>query len=1068
MRLKRNSSWLLMLIFGLVLVTTGCTETRAKNKLNKATQKVADIKQNYDGLKYEDAAIKAIEQSIDQANQSLAADASQALSLAQSADAQADQVLERVKSAHGNALFTQSEQEIAVARLNNLPRSDAERFNKIGEIKGLADAARSANKWEEVIKQARSVIEEVRVGIEPLKNDADRKRTDADQRLTELNREGGRIYAPEVVIAVEDDIERAKKVSDVDRDYILAANKFQEARNKADQGINQVLREKAREGLERIEGFLTSSVVEGVKQFKPEGYEKITKVYDDLVREYDAGNYSRVITGATNIEPEAQALVVDTKRAASDDRIDQMQKNIRDLDQGGILEYIPNSLEALRQSLASATEIRKLDDEKSFDQIKQISIEASDEYDRLRAKFEGLANDRIREARNSVDKSRAVFEKMDSIFEPVSGVLDSDQQAFENQKQSRKAQLGKQLEACSDNLGAAELRKNQGNYRGSIVLAGEVYQLSESTLSEIYHTVAHNASIELAKLISRYERDGARVYAPEELARATGKLEQVKGSVAQRAYQKAVEQSAEARAEVELLAQRIAGRATEDLRESRAALEAATTENTRRFRAAELDKAAKLIEEASVDLQGDRLKLALEKAAAASATAKTAEMESNRLSADENMAKATKALDEAQQSGAGVNAGRDVEDARRLLGSAKSLYANQDYARADELARSSVKSSNDALYSKINRAEEEIATATAVGGWENNKSSLASANDKVRQARQKLEAKEYGSSASLADSASSQARAVAKSSKRKNFNSRVSGIKENLNEGTEQGINFFQTDESINARREVAALRNEYSSDDYERVMAEIGKLESDLRETLEKTPEVVEEAADGLEGRLDKLVEDGSESFAASEIKDARDSVRFARLDYRRGNYRGAHANLTKAARLTKLTEFRRDHTAYSAEVEKLFAEYKALQLQFANVLTLDPKELKELAVGTNGAAQSASISSQINPNHFREKLDELYSRAQLLKAPVGMDRVHEIVVASFAEGRLAATYFERLSILNRMAVDDAHGTIDQAYYRINLSNQMVADVQRQLNYDQTRFRLARIGQSALVNSIE
>ena len=1067
MRLKKHSASFLVLI-ALVVLVGGCTQQRAKNKLRKTSEKVADIKNNYDGLKFEEAAIKGVEQKIDSANQQLAGDASQALATAQQAEAETEQVLARVKPAQGSALYTQAEQDIAVARRNRLDRNDSVRFQKITEIKAKADEARAANKWDDLIKLSRQVVEEVRIGIEPLKNEADRKQAEATQRLTELNREGGRDLAPEVVIAVEDEIERAKKVSVEERDYNLAANGFQAAKARADQGINQVLREKARIGIEELEGLLTSSVIEGVKQFKPEAYDRVTKVYDELVRENEAGSYSRVITGVTNIKPEAQQLVVDTKRAASDDRIQTLQSNIKELEQGGILEYLPNSLDNLRNSLAQETETRKADDEKAFDTIKQMSIEASDEYDRVRGQFESLANDRIRDARNSVDKSRAVFERLDSIFDPIEGPMNEDQQAFENQKQARKTELGKQLESATDNLGAAELRKNQGNFKGAIVLAGEVVALSENTLSEIYHTVAHNATIELSKLVSRYERDGARVHAPEELARATGKLEQVKASVAQHAYQRAVEESAEARAEVELLAQRIAGRAAENIRDAGTALEAANNENVRRFHPEALPQISALIQQASVDLQSNNLKLALEKAAEATQLAKATQNDADRMSADENLAKAAQAISSAEAAGANVYGGRDIEDARRLASSARDLYANKDYARADSQAKSAVERACAGLYAKVTEAEQEIAAATSVGGWDNNTKKLSAANDKVREARAKLEARQFDESASLADEAAGEARAVAKSSKKKNFNARVKSINKDVVEGTKQGTNFFQVDESIRVQQSLAALKSDYSAEEYDRVMAEISKVEADFGETLTKTPEVVNKAADSIEARLNKLVDDGAESYAAPEIKEARDHVRYARLDYRTGSYRSTHSHLTNAAKLTLLSEFRRDHTSYSAQVQEIFRDYRALQIKFGNVLSLEPKELEELAISVSGSAKIASISAQVSPMQFRDGMEELYGRALLLRPPASLEKLNEIIVASIAEGRLAGMYFERLAILNRMTAEDAKSNIDQAYYRINLSNEMVTSVQRQLGYDQVRFRLARVGKNTITNSLE
>lgn len=1068
MRLRTHSGWLVILAFVIGLTSVGCQRQRAETTLRKTTQKISDIKQNYDGLKHEPDRINAIEQKIDQANQTLATDAGQALSLANEAKAQTEQVYEAVKPAQANALFSQAEQEIAVARLNDLPRRDSERFQRVGDLKGQADTSRGANKWDDMIKYSRQIIDEVKTGLSPLKNEADRKRTDAEQRLTDLNREGGRIYVPEVVIAVEDDITRAKQISDADRDYILAANRFQDAKNKAEQGINMAMREKAREHLEEIEGFITSAVLEGVKQFKQQDYDKIIKQYEGLVADYNAGAYSRVITGAEQVTPQAKTLVVETKRAASDDRILLLQSNIRELEDGGILEYIPDSLGRLRDLLAQATQIRRNDDEPSFDQIKQLSIRASDEYDRQRGAFESLANDRIREARDSLDKSRAVFDQMDRIFDAIDGPMSEDELAFENQKKTRQVELGKQLEDASNALIVADQRKNQSNFRGAIVLAGDVRKLSDNTLSEIYHTVAHNASIELAKLISRYEREGARQYAPDELARATSKLEDVKGSTASREYQRAVAQSAEARADVELMAQRIAGRANEDILEARKALESASSERTRRFRPNELAQVAALIGEASADLQADRLKPALEKASSATTLARTAETEAAMLSAQEGIAKATAGLTRAQSAGAESYAGREMEDARRLLGSSRALFASGDFVKADELAASSITRSQNALYKNIDEADREIATATAVGGWNSKSGKLASANNKARQARALLDQGEYAKSSKLAASAESTARGVSKSAKRANFNDRVDVVKGSLSEGTEQGINFFQTDESIRARRGLTDLRNQYSSKEYDRVMKEIEGLEASLRETLSKTPEVVETAADNLDRRLTTLVDAGAASYAAPEIEEAKNGIRFARLDYRRGAYRSAHSNLTKAAKLTRLTEFRKAHTEYSADLRGMFEEYRALQLKFQNVLTLDPTELKALAVGTNGAAQSVAISAQITPSQFRNAVEGLYARSLELKSPENMEDLHQLVVAAFAEGRLAAIYFERLSILNRMAVDEAHRVIDQGYYRMNNSNRMVTDIQNQLIYDEVRFRLARVNSAAITNSIE
>ncbi len=1055
-------------IFLVVVAVAGCQRQRAENSLKKTQQKLSEIKENYNGQEFAPNEIQSIESKLDQANNALEADAGTALSTAQQAGAEADQLLEKVKPQHASTIFTEAQREIDVARINDLPRNEPDRFRRILEAKSEADTAKQDNEWDEVIELSQNIIDEVRTGLASLRTEADRRQIDSEQSLTTLTSIGGNIYTPEVVIGVRNDIQLARRISEEDRDYVLAANKFSEAKNKAENGIIQVLREKSLEAIQSIEGYLTEALLEGAKQFKPDEYEDANELYQGITTRYQEGKFNEVIESSKLLITRAQTLVTETKRAASDDRIATMQENIQELENGGILEYIPGSTDQLRALLAEAQTIRQQDTEEAFDQIKEINIDASDEYDRQRNAFQTLAQDAIRSAKNALERSRAVFDQMESLFDPVGGEMTAEQTAFENQKESRRIELGKRLEEANNNLVTADLRQQQGSFKGAIVLSKEVEEKANDILSEIYHVVAHNASIELANLISRYEKDGAREYAEDELQRSYQNLDEVKQLIVQGQYKAAVERAAEARADVELMAQQIAGRATNDLRTARSALLSADSENTKKYRGEQLTQVQNLIEEAEASLQQDKLKMAVETARRATNIARTAENEANQLAAEEQIAEASGMILEAQTAGAEIYAGREVEEARRLVTSSRVLFDSGEYVKAEELATSSFNRARAALYKKINEAEAEVANAEAVGAWEYDYARLANASTQVRDARGMLEEDRYSDSASRADSAKEDAAALVVDAKRYNFKNRVKRIKNNLDKGADQGINFFQPEESIAIRRKLTALQNEYSSEDYERIMTEIEKVEAGLRLTLDRTDELVLEVASQLENKLDDLEEAGALLYAAPTIASARNSLKYARLDYRRGLYKAAHTNLNKAVELTHEVEMKELRNLYTEKVQSLFNEYQDVQQRFANVLTLDPRELKELAVDVNGDAQSVAISSRLSPLEFSNEIDRLYSIALDTRVPNGLEKLHEAVLEVFIQARLGSAFFEKLLIIDRLPTGEAYDIIDSAYFRTNQSNRLMEQIQRQLTsyLIEDRFVLAETG--VLVNSLD
>ncbi len=1054
MRSHASTVRLALMILVLAMGLTACKAQRAKVALNKSREIVAQLEDLNAQLHAPDD-LEQIRSLIDQTSGYLGSGAdAQAFDTARQAKEKAESTLATVETEEARRLWNKAEDDIRVADNNAVSRVDPNRYARIKSLRDEADAARTENKYREVIRLCRMVSDEVDTAIAPMKNDADRERITAEQKLQELKAADGQFYDPESIVNVSDIITRAEEITTEQRDYILAANQYRAAISAAETGLVNVQRLKGKEAIQRIEELLAIALDEGAKQFRPDDYEAVIGQLTNLVQDFDEGRFTRVELSSKDLLPRAEVLVVNTKRDAADDRIRKVRTQIGDFVDAGAREYLPGRVEVLDGILALMIQIRQADTEAAFDEVKVYFGQSEEESAKITTAFRALADEAIRVAGNQLDKTNSVFVEMEQIYEPRTEVP-ADMQPFEASKTARRVQIGKDLEQSRDSLEEARVRRDDGRYRSSILLAQEQGREADQILSRIYDVVSGNAVIELSNLISRYERDGARVYAPDELARSIDNLESVKSERAAGNFYAATQLAAGARADIELMARRISGRAVEDLREARELYEEISRGRTAEMSADKLAEVKQLLDRAEVDLQQDRLKLALESANEAARVARDAKTQADRQAAESAIAATDATLGRATQADAALYAGRELESARNLIASARSLFGSEDYLKAEELALRASEQANAALYKKINSAEAAIADAKAVGGWDHNSRGLGKASARTREALGLIESGDYGDSAGQADSARRSAESIARSSKTNNYREAIDRIEANLAEGTKQGINYFQVGESIDVRRELADIQNRWNIDDYDYIMAELNVLEGFLRGVLDTTDDMVATVARQQGERLDYFAGMGASDYAGELITTARDDLKFAQIDYRKGLYKSSHSSLTRAIRSVNEIERRHDQENYVDAIEALFGEYELAQYRFRNVLALDPAELKALAFGSGSRGNLVAIAGNSNPNEFRDDVDRIYSKALKIVPPANMVRVHESVIEAVNEGRIAAVHFEKFIILNEASNAEAERLIDAAYARINGSNRIMRDLQRQFFGDEVRFRL-------------
>ncbi len=1032
-----------------------CQDSRARIALTKAQNMQNEIA-DFDGPDHAPQEIQQLQTLISDATTRLdSGQTSEGFDLANQARELATRTLAQVEQAEAQDSWTQALRSIQIGDTNNLRSRNPEIYRNIEAQLQEGEKHRVDAKYREIIRVSRLIMQNVQTGIQPVRDEAERAQFDANQKLRELKQQQAQKYDPVSIVNVQDAINNGEAMFNDRSDFLAATSAFEEASNLAEQGLNNVKRAKGEEQIKTIEELVAVAFDEGAVRFMPDAYNQLIEDFRRMILDFNEGRFSRVNNAAEQILPRAELLKVDTKREAADDRILQMRNAIDDLVEAGVEQYRSGRTQPLEQIVSKARTTRQENTEAAFDSVKEQFGEFNTQKERVIEDFRSLTEDELAQARESLSKTSAVFATAKGILTRDITTVPEDMAPFIERKNALRAELEANINDSNTQLQSAEARLGEEKYSTAIEMSRAQKRRAEVLLENIYEVVSGSAVIELSNLISRYEREGARLYAAAELERSLTELDAVKAARQEPNYFKASELAAAARANIELMEQRISGRAVENIADAEATLQKVSGDKTQKYSADILVQVKQRIDDAKSELQAENLKLALEYADEAKSLSEAAFEQANRLAATDALEAARVQIATAETAKAPLYAGRLMETSRQLFGQASKLQANGSFEKAEELALLSRERAEQALYKRIIDAETAIADAKAVGGWDLQSDSLSKASSNVRISRQLLEQGDYSGSASLASSAESNALSVAQSSRQHNYHEAVRRIQENLDKGTAQGINYFQFGDSVEVRRRLADIQNSWNIDRYDFVMAELNKLERELRGTLDTTDDVVATVASQQEQRLNGLVEIGAEDYAADLVENARKNLKYALVDYNNGLYKSAHSNLNNAITSINTIENRYQMETYTNTVEELFARYESAQTKFRNVLSLSPTEVKALAFGTYSRGNNLAIAGQARPADFRAEVEQIYAEALSLKAPANMIPVHENVLRGLNEGRIAAIRFEKFLILGEASRGEAENLIDTAFVNINTSNQIINDLRQQFFTNEIEFRL-------------
>lgn len=1051
-----------LMVAGALLV--GCAEQRATRTIALTQDTVAEL-ERLEASRYAEADFTSLRNTLSQANQQVASSPSDALATARQARTQADDLLNRVLPQAASDARQAAIRAIEVADRNQGRQQDPGLFEQIQQLRIAMDQAQADNNFNAVIQNSVQIQTSVDRLVAGLKSRAETARINAENVLQQLRGLNSARWAPEPEASTQRLITAgAAAMADDVRDFITAEQRFSEARAEATAGITLVRRNRSDFFIDGIERALAEAFEEGATTYMPAEYNRMVSDLERQIADFNNELYEQVESAVEPMLARAEQLKLDVKERRSDANLAEIRRGIDTLVEGGAREYLPGRVEVVEQMLVEGQRIRSVpagasaaDREAAFDEIRRLHERAMDQLANVNAAFARQATEALRLAGNQIDTTTSVYEQVQGIFEPIADVP-ADMRPFDDARRARRTQLGAELSAARAALAEAREALDRNAYRDAILGAEEQGRVANNILGEIYRFVAGNAAIELSNLIAGFERNGARVYAPRELEQSQRELQRLKEIIQTGDFLLATEVAGAARANVELMAQRIAGRAVVDIQDARTLLTEFDTPRVRQFAAAELEQARGLIRQAESAVTAERLQSAVEDAQEAIRLVMQARDAAAQAGAERALQSAVQGISAAEAGGAAAFAGAELDRARRLLASANSLAAARDWPRVEELALSSARASSDALYARVLIAESQIEEARALGAWEGHRDSLSRAVSLAREARQAIDAGRSVDDANrVADNAASVAGGVVRDARRSNYREMVRRIRRNLDEGRVQGVNYMQPDEARSILRRLAEIEGEWSLDRYEPIMAELREIEADLRGTLEATPEVVETVVAQQTERLRFFNDEGAAVYAADLMRRAHDNLRVAPLEFANGNFRAAHRRLMEAVRALDEVEARYEHEHYVDEIIALYQDFTTAQQQLSNILRLSADEMKTIAFDSMARDRIMAMSGPITISEFRREMDRLYTEALLTPYPARMRDVHESVLESFNRARLSAAHFEKMIIMNLASEQEAARLVGAAYAEMNEANRIAEALKREFFSKENRFRLVQ-----------
>lgn len=1041
---KARRVFQLMALAVALVSTSGCNKFLANWSLRSADKRIGEAQELHadehapDALVAAEAAVSAARQSLAiQANKDARIQGKEAATLAKA-------LLERTKDARANFLKSEANRWIGIVNLNEGDRENSSLYQQILTSNAEGLAAFDKQKWDGAIVAFDKVLLDADFLLQNLKGRSEAGLKDVQAMKEALVAEGAPEHYPESISEVDN---FRNQISDliIDKfDYRRALIMRDQARQSKDAGILKTKEIKSDKLLRQIEGLLTNSVLIGSEIYAPQTLREVTDEFENLLKQFYEQKFDTVLTTGPQLVPRAEALIVETQRASAKAKLEAVEKAIANLIEGKAKIYLPGRVEQLEELYKQAEEQFG---QENYTITEEISLGALDEERKIVDRFDSLTQQEISVASEKLTIAESVFGAMEDIFaKPSPGPLSGDDRALEDIKLSLREELRAKLRNAKLELGLATLRREDKVFFEGIEISKRVASESEAVVQETYHVVAHNAIQEIANELTRYEREGGREYAPAELAKTEQMVLETRRMVQNQDYRDAVEHAAEAKSQLEILAEELARVAVGRIDSAQSSLEMARTRRADTYQQDRIRQVNVLIGEAQSKLSGEGLKAAIELAEQAAQLAAQAGEQAIRQWTEEELRRTDITLARARESGAESYAPIVLDEAVNLRRNAERLFQAENLVEAQAIATQAAVEAELALYAQVIKAEDEIASAKRFEGWKYDSESLAQAIILAKTSREAMGESDYRKSHSTAQRAYNIARNVSVSARRKSFGDRVRSLQAKVDSATRQGPGYFQVDELTEVIGQLQMLSADFDPDEFEGTAENIDMLDARLEALTESTPRVLREVVDYMNDLLAGLEDRGAGGFTPELVDGVSQKIRFAQLDYRNEKFRESYQNARDALYLLDELELRLDERDYDRQLTDIFGEFSEMLRDFGPVLNLGSPVLLNLVQGPTGRSQAVALLSASSPTDFKQQLSDLAARTRFIDTPSTRMELQDATLDMFNLAKSGASGFEKLLILDQYSLPETRKIIQTAYLQLRTARTQQQDIQGQL----------------------
>lgn len=1047
---------MLFVISMLLLNLSGCSKQRAKLAINK-TKKILIEAEKQEAKKYVPDLLGRANDSLKEAEDRLnRQEYKPALDAAKNAVAFSQQALLKAKQLRSQVKLDEAKKAIEIANQNDGKLENPTSYKQINDNYSKAEKKYKSEKWLDSITLSESIISDVNMLLQRLKNVAATQLLSVEQKINEVKNQEAEKYAPSFFLELQDLRKQIDNFIKVKYDYKNAIATADRAMKKAQETITKIKEKKSQENISKLENDLAVAIVKGAEIYAKQLFDDCSISFDLLVQSYYNKEYDKVLQAAELLRPKVQQLILITKTESAKAKIKTVQASINQLVEGGAREYLKGRVEKIEEMLKEAQAQFNLSE---FEKVEEISARALEEQDRILAAFKDLASNAINEAQNTLNITRNVFDKVDTIFEKKkSEYMTPIEKDFENNKEVYKSELGQILKNSDVALVFAHTNLEEREYKKAIEKAGEVKKNAEFVLEGTYHVVAHNAILELATNINFYEKEGGEEFAPVELDRTKKLLSMTRDLVSQNKFREAVSKAAETRAQLETTIQVITTKAVKSIEQAKKDIVQSKEFKTDIFKQKDFEQSGFLLDKATQLLKTESLKESVRAADSASELAKMASVESAKIWAQRSIDTASKKVKDAEDAGATIYAADLSKKSMDLLKTAQDMFITEKFIPAKDTAIQAEKIADEARMKMVNDARQAIMIAKQYNGWKYKYDLLSQAIINGNEAERLLNAKDYVGSKTLAEKSIQQAQQAANESKQISFNEKVKRINSYLNDALNSGANFFEVKEAKSLINDIETIKRTYIINQHDAIMSNLDTMETKINRIIIDTPKVLEKVIAEQAKQLQKLDEEGIRKYAYIEFDSAKKYLNYAQIDFKAKKYQSSYENLRNAIKTIDDISLKYQDNMYSEKVRNLLAQLTEAMGNFRSVLELSPATLEGFAIGTNNKGQVTSIHGKYTPLEFREATDRLYALALELKPPTDRVLFNKDVVYVFRSANLAAKNFEKLSIIDELDKSTIISVINNAYDLINKAKKKQQYVQAELVPPEERSKLIKV----------